>query len=73
MSRDEARDQAAILRAQFDQFREAGKELASVMATYRRALVDGGCSEADALQLTIAYQGTLLVLVMQQHQNGDGE
>lgn len=56
-------DMLAVLRAQFDQAREAYGEIAVSVARYQADLVKAGLSESDALALTAGFQSMLLGFV----------
>lgn len=70
---EEARDELAIMRAKMDQAKAAGREFAEAIAVYRSALIEYGVPEQDALALTIAYQGTMVIVAMNQASEGGGD
>lgn len=53
-------DALAALRARFDQFSEASKELARAVNVYYETLIDEGMSAEHALFLASGYQSTIL-------------
>jgi len=53
-------DALAALRAQFDQFAEASKELARTVTVYYEALTDEGMDASSALLLAAGFQATIL-------------
>lgn len=53
-------EQLAAMRAETDQAREATREVATLMWAYFSALQSAGFNMAQALTLTVGYQGALL-------------
>lgn len=61
---DDTADQIAATRAAFDQFNAFSKDVAACMTAYRRELLAGGLSEADALQMLLVYQALVVGTIL---------